>query len=489
MDLVINLEYKPSIPLFRRLSDALRKAIIEGRLKPGEAMPSVRDIADTTKISRATILKSFDDLRGQGYLVSASGAGTYVRDPLPHDLDTIYDRASEPAKPETEKPISFSKYGRRVLANSDAHTRRSEQLEQIHYCGPPLEYTPLKQWRQLLLRHCRLRDVAKLAHEDEPLGYGPLRDALSAYLHRARGIKHAPEQMVVFAGQQLKLEIPARLLVDEGDLVALEEPGFPDARLCFGAHGAQFVSVPVDSEGIDVSYLRAQTRKIKCVYVTPSHQDPTCVVMSLDRRRELLEWADRSGALIIEDDYDSEYRYGADPLPSLQGMCRRDNVIYISSLWKVLYPMVRMGFLVIPRQLLKPVLLAKLQTERNLPLLEQFALTDFINEGHLERHIRRTRNLYARRRHSLILALTRHMLYNLELAPESAGMHVLVKVETNLPEREVIERANASGLFLSSTGLCYSASTVTKEFLLPFAHLDEDTVDEKISAWNELLTK
>lgn len=443
-------------------------------------MPSVRDLAAGLQISRATVLKAFDDLQKQKYITSVAGSGTFVCDPLPgesfedeHPVDVVSE----------SHPIELSQYGRRVLETAGFQRRRLEQLGQIQYCGPPLELTPLTKWRQLLVRHCKLKALSHLAHAREPLGYPPLRDALAAYLNRARGVKYSPELLVIFASQQFKLEIPARLIIDSGDLIAIEEPGYPDARMSLGSHGAKFLNVPLDQEGLDVSYLEKISQPVKCVYVTPSHQDPTGIVMSLERRKRLLEWARKSNTLIIEDDYDSEYRYGHDPLPSLHGLDQADNVIYISSLWKVLFPMVRMGFLVLPRRLLRPVLLAKLQTERNLPLLEQFALTDFINDGHLEKHIRHTSVIYAKRRNSLMKALAKYGQDCVELPFETAGLHLLIQVKSRHSDRRLIEEARRWNLSLMSTELYYSEVSEEGEFLMPFAHLDEKSLDENVRRW------
>lgn len=484
MDFVINLEYRSSVPVYRRASDAIRKAIIEGRLKPGQVMPSVRDLASGLQISRATVLKALDDLQKQKYINTVSGSGTYVCDPLPGET---FEPNLETDDSAEIYHTSLSEYGQRVLESAGFQKRRLEQLAQIQFCGPPLALTPLSKWRQLLVRHCKLKDLAHLAHAREPLGYAPLRDALSAYLHRARGVKYSPELLVVFASQQFKLEIPARLLVDPGDVVAIEEPGYPDARMCLGSHGAKLVSVPIDNQGLDVSYLEKLSQPLKCVYVTPSHQDPTGIVMSMERRLRLLDWARRSNTLIIEDDYDSEYRYGNDPLPSLHGLDPAENVIYISSLWKILFPMVRMGFLVIPRRLHRPVLLAKLQTERNLPLLEQFALTDFINEGHLEKHIKRTMSVYARRRQALIQSLTRHCRDTVVLPSESAGMHLLIQVQSRHSDRRIIEAAEDWNLSLMSTELYYSGISEPGEFLMPFGHLDESRLDANVRGWSQFI--
>ncbi|RTL39465.1 MAG: PLP-dependent aminotransferase family protein [Candidatus Melainabacteria bacterium] len=484
MDFVINLEYRSSVPVYRRASDAIRKAIIEGRLKPGQTMPSVRDLSAGLQISRATVLKAFDDLQKQKYITTISGSGTYVCDPLPGEM---FEQNLQNEDVAEIHPVSLSEYGQRVLDMAGYQRRRLEQLAQLQFCGPPLELTPLSKWRQLLVRHCKLRDLAHLAHAREPLGYPPLRDALSAYLHRARGVKYSPDLLVVFASQQFKLEVPARLLIDPGDLVAIEEPGYPDARMCFASHGAKLLNVPIDQDGLDVSYLEKISQPIKCVYVTPSHQDPTGIVMSLERRKWLLDWAARSNTLIIEDDYDSEYRYGNEQLPSLHGLDPAENVIYISSLWKVLFPMVRLGFLVLPKRLLHPVFLAKLQTERNLPLLEQFALTDFINDGYLEKHIKRTTAVYAKRRQALIQSLTRHCRETVVLPFETSGMHLLIQVQSRHSDRRIIDVAAEWGLSLMSTELYYSGVSEPGEFLMPFAHLDEKSLDESVRGWAQFV--
>lgn len=484
MDFVINLEYRKSVPIYRRASDSIRKAIIDGRLKPGEMMPSVRDVASGLKIARSTVLKAFEDLQKQKYITTVKGSGTFVCDPLPGER---FEQDPQAESLFTAHPIELSQYGERVLETAGFQRRRLEQLAQLQFCGPPLELTPISKWRQLLVRHCKLRDLAHLAHAKEPLGYPPLRDALSAYLHRARGVKYSPELLVIFASQQFKLEIPARLLIDPGDVIAIEEPGYPDARMCLASHGAKFLNVPIDQEGLDVNYLEKTSQPVKCVYVTPSHQDPTGVVMSLERRRQLLAWARRSNALIIEDDYDSEYRYGNELLPSLHGLDQGENVIYISSLWKVLFPMVRLGFLVVPKRLLRPVLLAKMQTERNLPLLEQFALTEFINEGHLESHIRKTLSTYSKRRQSLVSALTRHARDVVTLPYETGGMHLLIRVKSRHSDRRLLEAAQSWDLSLMSTELYYAGEAEPGEFLMPFGHLDDRTLDRRVHGWAQFI--
>lgn len=489
MDFVVELEYKPSIPLYRRLSDALRKAILEGRLAPGQPMPSVRDLSSTLRISRATVLKCFNDLCTQNYLVSVRGAGTFVNKKLPGELaDILPPQKTAPESAENYAPaVEFSAFGRRALSSEDFRKRRKAEVEQINFGGPPLELTPLNQWRQLLLRHCRMRDLSPLAYSVVPFGYPPLQESLAAYLHRTRAVRCTPQQVVIGSSKQFRLDIPARLLLDAGDHVAFEEPGYPEARLLLSAQGANVVPIPVDNEGLDVEYLASLNQKFKLVYVTPSHQDPTGVTMSLSRRKELLSWAHRTGTFIVEDDYDSEYRYGTKQLPSLQGLDNGDCVIYLSSLWKVLFPIVRMGFLVIPQCLAQAAMLVKVNTERDLPLLEQFALTDFINDGHLERHIKRTAAIYAKRRQVLIHALTVHLKDVVKITPDSAGMHILVHVDSAMSTGDLVSAAARAELPVMSTKECYLSNSKDGELIIAFAHVNEDRLQKGIKEWAALI--
>ncbi len=488
MDFVVNLEYKPSVPLFRRLSDALRRSIIEGRLSQGQAMPSVRDLSTSLHISRATVLKSFDDLCKQGYLVSFRGAGTFVAEKLPGELADVLAEKSDRANTIGDtRVVEFTAYGRRVLDTASFKARRKVQLPDINFGGPPMTDTLLNQWRQILLRHCRLKTFSQLAYAVEPFGYLPLREALGAYLHRARSVKCSPEQTVISSSKQFRLNIIGRLLIEPGDFVAFEEPGYPEARLSLTTCGANIVPIPVDDQGINVDYLRSVSQRLKLVYVTPSHQDPTGVEMSLERRKQLLAWAHETGAFIVEDDYDSLYRYGTKSLPSLQGLDDGDCVIYFSSLWQVLFPLVRLGFLIVPQCLREPLYIAKMNIEPDLPLLEQFALTDFINEGHLERYIKRTWSVYARRRNTLIHALTLQLKETIVIAPQSAGMHLLVHIKSDLNDAKLVESASQSGVSLVSTEHNYLGVKRSGEFIMPFAHIEETALESGIRAWSELI--
>jgi GntR family transcriptional regulator/MocR family aminotransferase len=321
------------------------------------------------------------------------------------------------------------------------------------------------------------------------MGYSHLREAISSYLIRARSVKSTPENIAIFSGVQSALDLVCRLLIDPGDTVVLENPGSPFARRSLKLFGAKILPLRIDSDGPVVADLEAIEEKVKLVYITPSHQDPTGVIMSVPRRLELLAWAQRTGALIIEDDYDSEYNYyGESPVPALHGMDDNGVVIYQSSFWKVLFPIVRIGFLVLPARLLEPVRQAKGSIERDLPLLEHVALTEFINQGMLERQIKRLRNLYARRRAALSHVLTRRCKEYATIPGVSGGMHMLINFDKRFQIEEIIACAKAAAVPMVSTEAYYLASHQPHEFMIDFAHSTEEQLTIVIDQFADLLT-
>src|SRR5207248_2018921 len=259
-----------------------------------------------------------------------------------------------------------------------------------------------------------------------------------------------PGQVLICSGAQRAVDLITRVLIDPGDAVAVEDPGYLGARQVFMAQGADLLPVRVDESGIVVKELhKNSTSNIKLVYVSPSHQFPTGTLLSLSRRLELLAWAGQQNAFIIEDDYDSEYRYGGRPVPALQGLDEGERVIYVGTFSKVLFPSLRLGFMVLPQSLVDPIARAKWLTDRQSPLIEQCALADFINEGHLERHIRRMRTLYAQRRQALVNAFDKYLNGRVTMLGDDAGMHLMVRFTTQLNEQELIDRAAIRGVELT----------------------------------------
>ncbi len=349
-----------------------------------------------------------------------------------------------------------------------------------------MDLLPLKQWRALLQKHCSTHIGKRFDSDVDPLGFRPLREALAKYLKRVRGLNCNADMIAVFASSQQTVNLILRLLVNKSDQVAMENPGFVFARKTIRSLDAEVLPISVDKDGMVVSELNAHPT-CKIAYVTPSHQDPTGAILSSRRRQALLDWSASNNCFIIEDDYDCEYNYGTPPLQSLQGQDQDQSVIYISTFWKILFPIMPIGFIVVPPVLIPALTKAKMLAERNFSLLEQYALTDFINEGYLERHISKTRKLYAERRRVLISALTRAFGQAIQIPKYSSGMHIKVQLETKLSDKEILSRAALADLPLVSTEEYYISGHRPGEFLLSFAGRSTEGVTASVNKFAKLL--
>jgi GntR family transcriptional regulator/MocR family aminotransferase len=316
-----------------------------------------------------------------------------------------------------------------------------------------------------------------LDYEPDPRGYEPLREAIALHLRQSRAVQGVAGQVLIVGGAQQALDLALRVLVRPGETVAMENPGYPGASCAFQAHGARLLALPVKEGVLSLEPLR-RAPPCRLVYVTPSHQYPTGIVMSLAQRLDLLEQCRRTGARILEDDYDSEFRYVGRPLPSLQGLDDHGRVLYVGTFSKSMFPSLRVGYLVAPPDLVDVLARARWSVDRQTPSLEQFALNDFIREGHLDRHLRRMRVLYGHRREVLMDELSRRFPDRVTLWGESAGLHLMVRFRTQLKDAELIRRAAEVGVGLESTAGCRIAGKATGEFLLRFGCLDEATIRE-----------
>ncbi len=498
----VDIDFDSIIPVYVQISNALRSSILDGRLRDGDNLPSIRELSHLLKVSRSTIAKAVEALASQGYVKSHAGSGVEVCRRYLGKLDSCSTKDSSTSIPlfagqaDSASPhvyvqgdhVQLSAYGRRLLKLSADSIYSDTPELQTYTSGPALDLTPLRHWKLLLEQNCRMKDLSRLEYSHEPFGYPPLREAYAAYLTRARAVKCSSEQVIVFSARELRLDLICRMLIDPGDCVAVENPGYPDVRQRFESYGAHVVSVATDRDGLCVEQLVQLEEKIKIVYVSPSYVDPTGVVLSMARRQKLLLWAAQKGAFIVEDDYASEYRYRSRPLPSLQGMDSAGRVIHLSCLWKVLFPVLRLGFLVIPNSLAEIFTLSKGLNENDLPLFDQFALTDFINDGSLERHIRRTRTVYARRRDVLVDALQTSLGDRIKILNEAAGFELLVNFQTKLKDHEVLTLSRLHKLPLFSSQPHYTGKQRDGEFVIPFASLGEDSVADYVSKLCALLT-
>lgn len=488
MEIAITLDHHAALPLHRQLYEELRGAILSQRLKPGERVPSTRLLARSLKLSRATVTQSYEQLISEGYLQAVVGSGTNVCAELPDELlrtSPVKTAAAPLAKRENPAAIKLSQYG--VSLNDSVPLEPPEPDLPLNFKSgrPALEEFPMLQWRRLLLRHCREDHVDLLDYSTNLHGLPELREAIAAYLRKSRAVRCSPGQIIIVNGSQQAIDLITKLLIDRGDAVAVENPGYLGARRAFLAQGAKLLPVPVDENGILTERLpdcleASTANKARLIYVTPSHQFPTGGVLPLARRLELLHWAEGFGTVIVEDDYDSEFRYGSRPIPALQGLAEGANVIYIGTFSKVLFPALRIGYVVVPEPLAHVFARARWIADRQTPTLEQLALTDFINEGHLERHLRRMRTLYDKRRQTLVRALKQHFGDRVEILGENAGMHLMARLQTPFDDQEVVRRAAAAGVGLVSARLYYLSEAPADEFVLGYSGLSERRIQEGV---------
>ncbi|HZS44528.1 MAG TPA: PLP-dependent aminotransferase family protein [Blastocatellia bacterium] len=481
MDFAINLHSNNGSPLHRQLYDELRKAILTGRLITGERLPSTREMAQILGVSRSTVSHGYEQLLSEGYLETAIGSGTFVCRQLPDDLAKPASVKTSLSQNASAPKVVFSELGNFLTEHDLFEPPEPDLLINFRYGRPSFNDFPWEQWRRLLARYCRSGQNEILDYAPNPLGHLALREAIVKYLARSRAVRCDASQVIIVYGSQQALDLISRILVNRGDTVAMEDPGYLGTRRALEGQGAKVLPVPVDEFGLRTDYLaRQKTLKCKFVYITPSHEFPMGVALSLPRRLELLAWAQTNSTMIVEDDYDSEFRYAGRPVPALQGLDQTGSVIYVGTFSKVLYPSLRLGYLVVPPHLTNIFAQAKWLADRHSPLLEQYALADFINEGHLERHIRRMRTIYNRRRNKLVEALTNHFDNRVEIVGENAGMHLVARLKTRFRDEEIVKRSAEASVRVFSTSIYYAGAAPKGEFIFGFANLSERKIQDGI---------
>lgn len=485
MEFAITLDNTSGVPLHRQLYNEVRLSILNGRLTAGSRLPSSRTLAASLGVSRSTVTQSYDQLVSEGYLQTVVGSGTIVSEHLPDDLlsASATKSARAPAQGRQDKALisRLSIYGASLADAAPLDTVELHRSINFSIGVPALDQFPMKTWRSLLLRHCRDSPAKLLGYAAGSRGERVLREAITVYLARSRAVRCDPEQVLIVNGSQQAIDLVTKLLIDCGDIVAIENPGYLGARRVFLAQGAKLAPVPVDDSGMVIEKLPSLlTKNVKLIYLTPSHQFPTGAVLSLSRRLELIARTAGTGTLIIEDDYDSEYRYCSRPIPALQGLDENENVIYIGTFSKMLFPSLRVGYLVVPKSLTRIFARARWLADRQSPTLEQLVLADFINEGHLDRHLRRMRALYDRRRQALVRALEQHFDDQVTVMGENTGMHLMVKLSSRLTTDQVIERAGEAGIGISGAEIFYLKGAQPGEFVLGYANLTERKIQEGV---------
>ncbi len=464
----------PGEPAARWLASALRKEILEGRLKPGARLPATRDLASQYGLSRGTIVTAFEELAAEGYVLAATGSGTFVNRILPDDLLEAGRRTGRETTVQRPKRRRISAFGRaaRQFSGLEAGPARAFRTNL-----PALDLFPTSLWAQLVARRHR-NAPASLLRGCGPMGYLPLQQALAEYLATSRGVHCGPDQIAVVSGVQEALDLAARLFLDPGDRVCMEDPGYPGAALVFTAIGAKISALPLDAEGMVVPGSRQAGSRL--AYVTPGHQFPTGLCMSLPRRLALLEWARTSGTPILEDDYDSEFRYSGRPVAALQSLDREGSVLFTGSFSKVLFPSLRLGYLVLPEDLVDTVAAMRSIGSRHAPLLDQAVLCDFITEGHFGRHLRRMREIYAERSAVLVSAARERLAGLLQLSDLEAGLQTAGWLAPGIDGEAATLGAASRGVEVTPLSRYTRGHAVREGLQLGFAAVDEKEIQRGV---------
>jgi len=453
-------------PAYRWLYAALRAKILEGQVRPGARLPATRDLARQYGLSRGTIVSAFEQLKSEGYLQGSVGSGTYVSKILPDELLQVPSAAGQKTPVQRKQTRPFSDYASRARLFSAFELRPSRAFRANL---PALDLFPTTLWAQIAARRLRRASTNFLTGCDS-LGYQPLRNAVADYLNASRGVKCVADQVAIVSGVQEALDLVARLFLNPGDRVCMENPGYPGAALTFESVGAKICPLNLDQHGMKLP--AAALRRSRLVYVTPGHQFPLGITMSLPRRLELLAWARKSQALIFEDDYDSEYRYSGRPVPALQGLDGHGLVLFAGSFSKVLFPALRLGYLVIPHDLVPYVAAAKSITTRHAPVLEQAVLCDFITEGHFARHLRRMREVYAERLSVLLESARRELTGLLEISNVEAGLQTVGYLRNGMDAESAAKAAAMRKVEVTPLGRYHRGRPAFQALQLGFAAID-----------------
>ena len=494
MDLLIPLDRAASRPLRDQIFEGVRTAILDGRLGAGARLPSSRSLASSLGVARFTVEDALGRLAAEGYTVGRRGSGTYVAAApaaAPRSADPLLASGPEEQGQVTDPCLAgvrrWSPWAGQLLHADVPVGLPPAQPFDFRLGMPALDAFPHARWSRARNREARRLGQGGL-HYGPAAGEPELRRAIADYARRSRAVRREADHVVITGGAQQGLDLLTRLWLRPGDVVAMEDPGYPAARRVFAAAGARIVPVAVDGDGLDVGALESQqgAARPRLVYVTPSHQYPTGAVMSLPRRLALLSWARRHGALVIEDDYDAEFRFGARPVEALAGLDAalpgEGVVAYVGTFSKVLYPALRLGYLILPPDLVRPVVAAKAVVDRHAPRVEQRTVAAFMAGGDFARHLARMRRLYAARRDALIAALGRELPGVAKRSPETtaAGLHLLVGFVVPWSEDEVVARAAAAGVHIDAAARCYATPPPIPMATLGYAALPEPAIAEGI---------
>jgi GntR family transcriptional regulator/MocR family aminotransferase len=479
MEVALALDHSSPVALYRQIYDGLRDGIISGRFESGTKLPASRALASSLGVSRITVTECYDRLVSEGYLETLRSSGTFVCTRLPEqDLYASGTAVDNETRGQRNVPMRLSRYG--AIINSPIAQPASPQIIRLDRHGPDVQAFPKKLWTRLWVRRMQEESSRLLQYTQEFSGNTDLRVAVAQYLQKSRAVVCDPSQIVIVNGSQQAIYLTARVLLDESDFVAIESPGYRFASRIFASQGATLLPIPVDRNGMQIAQLKKHRDKApKLIYITPSHQYPRGVALSVARRVDLLAWAQDVGSLILEDDYDSEYRYNERPLPSIQGRVQDAPVLYVGTFSKLLFPTLRLGYLVVPPAFHDVFTAAKLLSDFQSSSIDQCVLADFLNEGHLEPYVRKMRIIYGRRRALLVESLRNNFGNRVKIYGDEAGMHFVADFQTGLSETDAFNRILAAGvrverLYWPGGSAVESAGHV--RFVLAFAAIHEKNI-------------
>ncbi len=468
-------------PLHRQIGEQVRRAILERRLAPGQRLPSSRLMASELDVARGTVLLAMDQLIAEGYVVAQAASGLSVANDLPDEMLTA--PRGQPARPPANDDHDISALSRRArTAVRDAMPGFGfEEAPLAFPTGQPdREAFPFALWAKLLEREWR-RPSWAVASALHPFGHAGLRAAIADYLGAARGFACTPDSVVITTGVRQSLSLLAWLVLDADEAAWIEEPGFVGTREALALAGVRAVPVPVDESGFTVERAMAVEPRARLAVVAPAHHFPLGTVLGLQRRLELLSWAERHKGWIAEDDYDGEYRYAGRPLAPLRALDRSGRVAFLASFSKLLFPALRLSYVVLPAALVTAAETRMAAAPARPSLLGQGALARFIADGHLASHLRRTRLLYAARQEALLAGLERHLARWLESARDPGGMHLIARpvaaIAPAFDDRAVCVAAARAGIALSPLSACYAGRRRRHGLILGYAGTPEPTID------------
>lgn len=452
--LELSVDRTLQLPIYLQICERFKSAIANGHLRPGDRVPAVRGLAMELNLARGTVEMAYRILADEGYLQVRGAAGTVVSSSLPQ---TAKGSAGGAAAPLTLNEPVFTEH--------DGGAPKPLQLGL-----PALDAFPRKVWNRLVAHRLRGNDAAAMVYP-HPAGYRPLRERIATYLGLSRGVECVPDQVFVTTGYRASLELVLRSLATPGDAFWFEDPGYLPARLFLREAGARLVPVPVDQHGMQVARALQLQADARFAVVTPSHQSPLGVTLSLERRMALLDWAASNAGWIVEDDYDSEFRYTGRPLPALKSLDRHDRVIYSGTFSKVMFPGLRLAYVVAPLSATQRFHDVCASMNAGSPYLLQAGVADFIADGHFARHLKKMRLLYAERRALIADALAQVFGARLQIELRAGGLHMTVRFTDGTDDAAVAVRAHAAGLGVHALSHWYLAGAPQRGLLLGFANV------------------